>query len=300
MKIRRRERGQPIFNGDLCVQRMVKSVRKIFFCFIAVIFFAVPCFALDTEVFFFRAPEARVPIVMYHLVTEKPRYLGKYGVTPAELEQDLIYLAENNYTTVVFQDLIDFVTRGDELPENPIMLTFDDGNFSDFAYVLPLLEQYDMKAVVAIIGEAADRFTAEAAKNPAARYPNLTWPQIAELHASGRVEIQSHAYDLHKAPLGSGKKRGESSEAYHARLLADLQKLQNACAEHLGYMPTAFVYPLGVIGEGSREVLEELGMMGSISCQEGENTVRQGDKDCLFRLHRTNRPGGRGIKDVIR
>jgi len=274
-------------------------MRIIFLCFFATVFFAAPCFGEepDAEVFIFRAKEVEVPIVMYHLVTERPRYLGKYGVSPSELEQDLSFLAENNYRTVVFRDLIDFVTLGTCLPENPIMLTFDDGNLSDLSYVLPLLEQYDMKAVVAIIGEAADRFTAQAEETPG-RYPNLTWPQIAELHASGRVEIQSHSWDLHTVPIGSGKKRGESAESYHARLLADLQRLQNACAEHLDYVPTAFVYPLGVIGDGSREVLEELGMFGSISCQEGKNIIRQGDKDCLFSLRRTNRPSGRGIEKI--
>jgi peptidoglycan/xylan/chitin deacetylase (PgdA/CDA1 family) len=255
---------------------------------------------LDTEVFFFRVKEVELPVVMYHLVTEKPRYLGKFGITPDELRQDFEFLHENDYNTVVMQDLIDFVTSGKKLPKKPIMLTFDDGNFSDYKFLLPLLQEFEMKAVVAILGEATDRITAEAEKNPTARYPNLTWPQVVELHESGLVEIQSHSYNLHKAPIGSGKKRSESPEAYHARLLEDLQKLQAACAAHLNYVPTTFVYPLGVISQGSREVLEELGMVGSISCQEGMNTIRQGDKDCLFKLQRTNRPSGRSIEQIIK
>jgi hypothetical protein len=104
---------------------------------------------------------------------------------------------------------------------------------------------------------------------------------------------------LHKAPIGSGKKRNESPDAYHARLLADLQKFQEACAANLNYVPTAFVYPLGVIGENSRDVIEELGMFASISCQEGMNTIRQGDKDCLFKLRRSNRPSGCSIETII-
>ncbi|MCL2357930.1 MAG: polysaccharide deacetylase family protein [Defluviitaleaceae bacterium] len=274
-------------------------MRRAFFL-VAAIFFAMPCFAaeFDTEALFFS--EVEVPIVMYHLVTENPKYLGKYGITPDEFEQDLKFLAENNYSTVVFQDLFDFVTQGIPLPKNPVMLTIDDGNAGDFFYVLPLLEAYDMKAVVAIIGGAADKYTAQAVDNPDGKYPNLTWPQISELHASGRVEIQSHSWNLHAVPIGSGKKSGESAEAYHSRLLADLQKLQNACAENLNYTPSAFVYPLGVIGEGSREVLEELGMFGSISCQEGMNTLLRNDIDCLFLLRRTNRPSGHGIEKILK
>jgi peptidoglycan/xylan/chitin deacetylase (PgdA/CDA1 family) len=156
-----------------------------------------------------------------------------------------------------------------------------------------------MKAVLAILGETSDKYTADAAKNPKAKYPNLTWPQIIELHESGHAEIQSHSYNLHTAPICSGKKQGESTEAYKSRLFADLKKLQEACLLHLNYVPTTFVFPLGVIGEGSRDVLEELGFMGSISCQEGKNILRQGDFDCLFKLHRTNRPQGRSIEQIL-
>ena len=165
---------------------------------------------------------------------------------------------------------------------------------------MPLLKKYDMTAVLAILGGVSDQYTADTKANPKAKYPNLTWTQIKELHESGHAEIQSHSYDLHTVPIGSGKKKGESKEAYHARLLENLQKLQQACADNLdGYAPNTYLFPLGVIGEGSREVLNELGFIGSVSCQEGMNTLRQGDPDCLFGLLRTNRPSGRSIGEIL-
>ena len=65
--------------------------------------------------------EVKLPVVMYHLVTKNPKHIGKYGVTPDELEQDLAYLKSNNYNTVVMQDLLNFVNNGTPLPENPVM-----------------------------------------------------------------------------------------------------------------------------------------------------------------------------------
>jgi len=276
-------------------------MRKIllFICVAALL--CQPIFATDlndTEVFFPSVKEVQVPIIMYHLITEKPKYIGKYGVTPAEVEKDLLYLKEAGYTTVVMQDLIDFVEKGKKLPKKPIVLTFDDGNSSDHAFLLPLLQKHDMKAVLAIIGEATDKYTNNETKNPGGKYPNLTWPQIKELHESDHLEIQSHGYKLH-GRLGSGKKWGESATAYHSRLLADLQKLQTACQEHLDHVPNTFVYPLGIVGENSRAVLEELGMVASLGCEEGINTVRQGDKDCLFRMYRYNRPSGKSIQSIL-
>jgi peptidoglycan/xylan/chitin deacetylase (PgdA/CDA1 family) len=275
-------------------------LRKIILLVLIALSFPVTARAeIDHEVLLHHAKEAEVPIVMYHLVTEKSKYIGKFGITPSELRSDFEYLRENNYTTIVMQDLIDFINYRGDLPEKPIMLTFDDGNLSDYVHLFPLLREFDMKAVVAVIGEATDRFTTESEQNPKARYPNLTWNQILEMHESGIVEIQNHSYNLHKPPIGSGKKRGESQESYHARLLADTKRLQECCAENIGCMPSAFVYPLGVLGENSRAVFEELGMVGSISCQAGMNIIRQGDDDCLFRLLRTNRPSGRSIKQIL-
>jgi len=252
----------------------------------------------DTEVFFSRTKEAKVPIIMYHLITEQPKYIGKYGVTPSEVENDLIFLKENGYTTIVMQDLINFVQRGDKLPAKPIVLTFDDGNSSDFNHLLPLLQKHEMKAVLAIMGEVTDRYTKDIEKNPKAKFPNLTWQQVKELHESGVCEIQSHGYDVH-GKRGSGKKKGESAEAYHARLMADLKKLQDACQTHLSHIPNTFIYPLGIVSDGSRQVLEELGMVASLGCEEGVNTVRQGDKDCLFKMHRYNRPSGKSVESIL-
>jgi peptidoglycan/xylan/chitin deacetylase (PgdA/CDA1 family) len=252
----------------------------------------------DTEVFFKREREANVRIIMYHLVTEKGKYIGKYGITPTELEADLKYLKENGYRTVVMADLIAFVQRGKKLPKKPVVLTFDDGNTGDLNYVLPLLEKYDMKAVFSVIGEAAERFTKEQAAKPNAKFPNLTWPQIKEMHDSGLCEIQSHGYNLHGRG-GAGKRGGEATAVYHARLRADLQRLQSLCHEHLEFTPTTFTYPLGVIHKDAQAVLEELGFVATLSCQEGMNRLIQGDPKCLMRLKRSNRPSGKPIRVLL-
>ena len=268
-------------------------------CFLIFIPLTTHAQDLDSEVFFFRDKEVEVPIIMYHLITERPKYIGKYGITPTELEKDLQFLEENGFTTVVMQDLINFVTNGRRLPKKPIVLTFDDGNSSDYEYLYPLLKKYDKKAVLAIIGEATDRCTNNAEDNPKSKLPNMTWGQIRELHESGYCEIQSHGYNMH-GKGGSGNRRGESGDAYGTRLSTDLMKLQDACEAHLGYMPNTFIYPLGVVGKGSREIIESLGMMASLGCEEGVNTVRQGDRDCLFKMHRYNRPSGKSIESILR
>ena len=89
-----------------------------------------------------------VPIVMYHGVLDDTSRQGQYIITPTQLEEDLKIIKERGYTTVVMQDLLDYVDNGTPLPDKPIMLTFDDGYYNNYLYADPLLKRYGMKAVI--------------------------------------------------------------------------------------------------------------------------------------------------------
>ena len=61
-----------------------------------------------------------VPIIMYHSLLADSSKAGQYS--------DLRYLLGQGYETIVMQDLIDYVYHGKDLPENPVIITFDDGS----------------------------------------------------------------------------------------------------------------------------------------------------------------------------
>ncbi|MCD7777330.1 MAG: hypothetical protein LUH47_02355, partial [Clostridiales bacterium] len=65
-----------------------------------------------------------VPILMYHNITDKA-VGSKYTVTAAELESDLNYIEEKGYTAVGINDLIAYTKGEGELPDKPVVLTFD-------------------------------------------------------------------------------------------------------------------------------------------------------------------------------
>lgn len=228
---------------------------------------------------------AQVPVIMYHVITTNSGEIGKWGITPKELEADLLYLKNNGYTTVLVEDLIKFVDGKLTLPERPIMLTFDDGRTSDYTYLLPLLKTYEMKAVLSIVGTFADKYSG----TECLKKPHMGWEQISELSKSGLVEIQCHSFNLH-GKTGSGKLKGESLETYQARLKADLLKNRALILEHTGKKPTSFAYPLGIISQGSQEVLQEIDLQASFTCTHANNTITQGQPEGLFMLNRFNRP----------
>lgn len=229
----------------------------------------------------------RLPIVMYHSVFEKNQ--GKYVVSPQTVESDMRYLKTNGYTAVTVGDLLAYVDQGRTLPKKPIMLTFDDGYYNNYAYVYPLARKYGEKVVISPVGSYTDSVTGGDADHPA--YSYLTWGEIAEMAGSGFVEIQNHSYDLHESSgrLGAGKRAGESTAAYTALLERDLRKMQEEMKENTGYEPTAFVYPYGMVSREAVPIVKAIGFQASMTCQSKVNVITR-DPECLYGLGRFLRP----------
>ena len=86
-----------------------------------------------------------VPVAMYHHVLEEDSsLLGDYVISRQELESDLQWLQKAGYTPVSPDQLIAYAAGEGELPQNPILLTFDDGYESFFANAYPLLQKYQI------------------------------------------------------------------------------------------------------------------------------------------------------------
>lgn len=241
-----------------------------------------------------------LPVLMYHSINSRESKAGDYVITPGALRGDLEWLRDNGYQTVVVQDLLDYVETGKALPEKPVMITFDDGYYNNYLNAFPLLQEFQMKAVISIIVSETDKYSQldENREN----YSHLTWEQIGEMMESGLVEFQSHSYNLHKnggsKRKGIGKMRGESTEAYQAAIREDVEKGQLRFVEMTGYAPTAFTYPFGSVSADSYPVLEELGFRATLDAQ-GKVFHLTRDPECLRRIPRYNRPWGTTAEKII-
>lgn len=231
-----------------------------------------------------------VPIIMYHSILKDPSRSNKYTVTPTVLEEDLKYIKDKGYTTVTITDLISYVYDNKPLPEKPIVLTFDDGHYNNYGYLFPLLEKYDMKAVISIVGSYTDKFTETDEAN--LNYSYLRWKDIKELMDIGRIEFQNHTYNLHSNTgkrIGTKKIKGETDEHYKNVLEEDILKLQQEFKENTNYIPQCFTYPFGGISNASLDIIKELGFKASLSCEQGINKLTK-NPNSLYLLKRYNRP----------
>ena len=230
--------------------------------------------------------ETAVPIIMYHGLLKDPARVGKYVITPSQFESDLKYIQEHGFTTISMTQLIDYVDHGTPLPENPVILTFDDGYYNNYLYAYPLLQKYQMKAAISIIGKQTDDYSSRDENN--AYYSHCTWDQLRDMSNSGLVEVQNHTYNLHtntKGRNGCAKNAMESLEDYTAMLTGDVGKLQREIQEEIGVLPNTFTYPFGSFTKETRQIIRGMGFRATLSSESGVSRISR-NPECLYMLKR--------------
>lgn len=240
-----------------------------------------------------------LPIFMYHFVLQDNSKRNDFVVSVDEFENDIKYLKENGYTAITMQDLVAFCKESAALPEKPVMITFDDGYECIYEYVYPILQQYDFKAVLSIIGRYTEQYSQINEHNM--NYSHCTWQQLLEMQQSGFLEIGNHTYNLHAAESphrGATIDPGEHMLSYQQRLEDDLASVQTLCGQYLNQKPITFAYPYGFTSSEALPVIKKLGFQGALTCREQINYLT-GDAEELYYLGRFNRPSGKSAKSIL-
>ena len=231
-----------------------------------------------------------VPIIMYHSILKSKK--GAYTVSPDEFKSDLLELKKLGYESVFIQDVINYCNGTGSLPEKPVVISFDDGHYNNYAYAYPILKEVGFKANLNVIGSFCEFSTSSGdCDNP--NYSYLTWDEIKELKESGVFEIGNHTYAMHKYKprFGIGKLPNEDAETYKNSLTADVLKLEDKFYSQCGFKTNIFAYPFGKYEKESGSILSQLGFEAFLTCNEGINKLTKGDTSQLSHLKRINRNG---------
>ena len=237
-----------------------------------------------------KAAPVRLCVIMYHGLVKDSAKQNRYMIDPHFFEDDLRFLTENGYSTIVTKDLTDHFLSGKALPAKPVMLTFDDGYYNNYLYAFPPLKKYGCRAVLSPIGRACEK--AENEERQDEFYSQCTIAQLREMCESGLVELAYHTYDLHS--IGSGvqgvqQRPDETDAAYKTRLIQDIDSfaklMQPAANEELN----CFTYPFGAKSKLTGEILKSEGFQCALDCEEKIN-VLSSPQD-LYSIHRFLRDG---------
>lgn len=197
----------------------------------------------------------RVPVLMYHAVSDYLWGIPELFVSPSKLEDQLKAITEGGYTAVTFEDL----DRIAEI-EKPVMLTFDDGYDDNYTELFPLLQKYNVKATVFVI------------VNDLGKAHKLTKAQVKEMSDSGLVSIQSHTMS-HNYLTGMYEKQLRY-EHYDSML---------ALARITGKQPFVMCYPTGKNSWYTRSITAEYYQYGL--CMGGPCYVTGGDPYYICRYY---------------
>ena len=99
---------------------------------------------------------------------------------------------------------------------------------------------------------------------------------------------------------GTKKNKNESEEHYRKALTEDAGKMQELCAENLGFEPAVFTYPYGAISECSIDILNEIGFKASLSCEERMNYISVGDTSSLCCMNRFFRSNDKSLSSILK
>jgi peptidoglycan/xylan/chitin deacetylase (PgdA/CDA1 family) len=106
-------------------------------------------FSLFYNLLYPQKRELGIPVLYYHKVLPKmPKYKKSSAVLLKNFDKQMQYLKREGYATISLEDLYKWLNNKKELPENPILLTFDDGHYSVYKYAYPILEKHGMKATI--------------------------------------------------------------------------------------------------------------------------------------------------------
>lgn len=186
----------------------------------------------------------KIPILTYHTIAPKPPHKESqlqlhYRVTPEIFEQQMKYLADQNYQPITFDHLVRHVTYGDPVPEKSVVITFDDGWKNQYQYAVPLLKKYGFTATFFIVFDYRTS-------------GYMTWEELSDLVDSG-FEIASHTKSHQKLSALT------SQELLDQELLVSKTTLE----EKLGITVTTIAYPYYSHNEHVRDAVAQAGYLGA-------------------------------------
>lgn len=218
--------------------------RRSFIKICASTFLSVSCVEL-----LFQAPisggagNRQIPVLAYHRVGYTT---DNFTVTPERFAEDLQTLQYYGYNAISLEQMQSFLDDRDiEMPEKPILITFDDGYLDNFENAYPILKEHGMVAAFFIITE---RLWVKDRLNP---------ERIVEM-AQGGMSFGSHTVTHRR--LG---------ELPWDEIREELAISKAVLESVLGKKVTAIAYPQGSYSENVVILAQNLGYTTGFTVREG-------------------------------
>jgi peptidoglycan/xylan/chitin deacetylase (PgdA/CDA1 family) len=177
------------------------------------------------------SPQQSVSILLYHRLG--PEHADDMTVTTTVVESQLKLIQEHGYHVIPLKALLaSYDDASVAVPERAVVLVADDGHRSVYTDLFPLIKRFQIPVTLFIYPSAISN----------ASYA-MTWEQLAEMKASGLVDIQSHTF-WH--PNFKIEKKRLTPAAYEKFAQEQLVKSKAVLEQKLGGKVDLLAWPFGI------------------------------------------------------
>jgi peptidoglycan/xylan/chitin deacetylase (PgdA/CDA1 family) len=224
------------------------------------------------SLFYFKGKTAQysngVSILIYHHIDDQGQ--GGDTISTSLFKRDLQYLKKEGFSFVSYQQFKKFLA-GDPIPDNAVLVTFDDAYESYYKQAYPILKSMSIPSVQFVI-------TNELLNPKGGITPYLSREEILSMTEAGElVEMQSHTHNLHlkqnnNAYLTSRlniKGQEETRIQYEQRVVSDLQTSVAMLKPLQAYQVDSLAYPFGIYSDDAVRLIKQAGIRFAYTVQPG-------------------------------
>jgi len=222
---------------------------------IALLFSLLLVTGCTKQVFKFDIPESEIPtitVLAYHRILDGgPSFID---VSTSMFDNHLTWLEQNGYNVISYDEFIDFLDGKGNLPEKPVLITFDAGYKETYTNAMPILAKHEMPAVLFIYSNRMKDYSFDG---------GLSVTELREMQRKG-WSIQAHTVTHADLSLFSP----------HAKASAMYEMAQNKkdIESKLGTEVTGLAYPYGAYTPEVEQWAQEAGFKAAFLIEEGPNT----------------------------
>lgn len=187
----------------------------------------------------------KIIVLNYHKIDDMNISLS---VRPEDFERQMKYLVEQNFHAITPQEMYAALVEGAELPENPVLITFDDGYLDNYTNAYPILKKYGLKATIFVITGFMDR----------GQPGYFTWGQAAEMEASGLISIESHTVT-----------HSSLTDLNEEQMQREIKASKADIERRLGKQVEFLAYPTGTYNLHIAALVKEAGYKGAFTVKYG-------------------------------
>jgi peptidoglycan/xylan/chitin deacetylase (PgdA/CDA1 family) len=218
--------------------------------------------------------QAPVPVLMYHVIANPPAsaQLPELYVDPKAFVRQMEWLKSQGFQGVSLNQVYDAWFSGGELPEKPVVVSFDDGYRSQYVYARPELRKLGWPGVLSAISGRIGQPNAE-----------LSDAMVSQMIRDG-WELDSHTiHHLDVTTLDASQLQEE--------IAGSRRDLQRRFHQPVNF----FCYPAGRFDAQAIQAVRAAGYLGATTTDEG-----LASKGEMYTLKRVRVDGSDGVAGLER